>query len=321
MNTCSSSSRVARASSSPDERDDERRHPADLRRQLERPVVLALDEVGERRVAVPSVPRLAGALAHRSQVSRERSSRRSRTIRVSDSTEAGGSPVYRRPVTTTADAPAGQRSPPPAATGATGHAAAAPRRPATTGPSPTSRSRAPTIASSATYAPTVRRRIAIRAARTRPTDAGPRRPRPGSRTARASASDPDDEHVGADRPVERRAREPRRVWRRCHRGNDSRECRRPASAFDRGDDGGGNRERPQPGDRRGVPDATTGRSAATSPAGRSCCSPTPARRPGTVRTNPLAYQRDGDRIFIFGSKGGAPGAPRLVPQHRRATRR
>ena len=30
---------------------------------------------------------------------------------------------------------------------------------------------------------------------------------------------------------------------------------------------------------------------------------------GTVRTNPLAYQRDGDRIFIFGSKGGAPGHP------------
>ncbi|HYJ59924.1 MAG TPA: nitroreductase family deazaflavin-dependent oxidoreductase [Actinomycetota bacterium] len=30
---------------------------------------------------------------------------------------------------------------------------------------------------------------------------------------------------------------------------------------------------------------------------------------GTVRTNPLAYRREGDRIFIFGSKGGAPSHP------------
>lgn len=32
-------------------------------------------------------------------------------------------------------------------------------------------------------------------------------------------------------------------------------------------------------------------------------------RSGSVRTNPLAYQRQGDRIFIFGSKGGAPAHP------------
>ena len=28
-----------------------------------------------------------------------------------------------------------------------------------------------------------------------------------------------------------------------------------------------------------------------------------------VRTNPLAYRREGDRIFVFGSKGGSPADP------------
>ena len=32
-------------------------------------------------------------------------------------------------------------------------------------------------------------------------------------------------------------------------------------------------------------------------------------RTGTVRTNPLAYRREGDRIFVFGSKGGSPADP------------
>jgi deazaflavin-dependent oxidoreductase (nitroreductase family) len=30
---------------------------------------------------------------------------------------------------------------------------------------------------------------------------------------------------------------------------------------------------------------------------------------GTVRVNPLAYQADGDRFVVFGSKGGAPTNP------------
>ena len=30
---------------------------------------------------------------------------------------------------------------------------------------------------------------------------------------------------------------------------------------------------------------------------------------GTVRTNPLAYRREDDRIFIFASKGGSPHHP------------
>jgi len=30
---------------------------------------------------------------------------------------------------------------------------------------------------------------------------------------------------------------------------------------------------------------------------------------GTERTNPLAYRREGDRIFVFGSKGGSPTHP------------
>ena len=30
---------------------------------------------------------------------------------------------------------------------------------------------------------------------------------------------------------------------------------------------------------------------------------------GRVRTNPLAYTRDGDRIFVIASKGGAPTHP------------
>lgn len=33
---------------------------------------------------------------------------------------------------------------------------------------------------------------------------------------------------------------------------------------------------------------------------------------GTERTNPLAYRKEGDRIFIFGSKGGAPSHPDWV---------
>ena len=32
-------------------------------------------------------------------------------------------------------------------------------------------------------------------------------------------------------------------------------------------------------------------------------------RTGTVRVNPLAYQADGDRFVVFGSKGGAPTNP------------
>ena len=32
-------------------------------------------------------------------------------------------------------------------------------------------------------------------------------------------------------------------------------------------------------------------------------------RTGRVRTNPLAYRREGDRIFVFGSKGGSPSHP------------
>jgi deazaflavin-dependent oxidoreductase (nitroreductase family) len=35
-------------------------------------------------------------------------------------------------------------------------------------------------------------------------------------------------------------------------------------------------------------------------------------RTGTVRTNPLAYRREGDRIFVFGSKGGSPSDPDWV---------
>ena len=30
---------------------------------------------------------------------------------------------------------------------------------------------------------------------------------------------------------------------------------------------------------------------------------------GTVRVNPLAYRKDGDRFVVFGSKGGAPTNP------------
>lgn len=30
---------------------------------------------------------------------------------------------------------------------------------------------------------------------------------------------------------------------------------------------------------------------------------------GVVRTNPLAYRREGDRIFVFASKGGSPAHP------------
>jgi deazaflavin-dependent oxidoreductase (nitroreductase family) len=33
------------------------------------------------------------------------------------------------------------------------------------------------------------------------------------------------------------------------------------------------------------------------------------RRTGTLRTNPLAYRREGERIFVFASKGGAPHHP------------
>jgi deazaflavin-dependent oxidoreductase (nitroreductase family) len=32
-------------------------------------------------------------------------------------------------------------------------------------------------------------------------------------------------------------------------------------------------------------------------------------RSGTVRVNPLAYQKDGDTFIVFGSKGGAPTNP------------
>jgi deazaflavin-dependent oxidoreductase (nitroreductase family) len=32
-------------------------------------------------------------------------------------------------------------------------------------------------------------------------------------------------------------------------------------------------------------------------------------RTGTVRVNPLAYQADGDRFVVFGSKGGSPTNP------------
>lgn len=32
-------------------------------------------------------------------------------------------------------------------------------------------------------------------------------------------------------------------------------------------------------------------------------------RTGVVRTNPLAYRREGDRVFVFASKGGAPDHP------------
>jgi deazaflavin-dependent oxidoreductase (nitroreductase family) len=32
-------------------------------------------------------------------------------------------------------------------------------------------------------------------------------------------------------------------------------------------------------------------------------------RTGTERTNPLAYLREGDRVFVFASKGGSPGHP------------
>jgi deazaflavin-dependent oxidoreductase (nitroreductase family) len=32
-------------------------------------------------------------------------------------------------------------------------------------------------------------------------------------------------------------------------------------------------------------------------------------RTGTIRVNPLAYQRDGDRFVVFASKGGAPTNP------------
>src|SRR5947209_2466075 len=32
-------------------------------------------------------------------------------------------------------------------------------------------------------------------------------------------------------------------------------------------------------------------------------------RSGTVRVNPLAYRKDGDRFVVFGSKGGAPTNP------------
>ena len=32
-------------------------------------------------------------------------------------------------------------------------------------------------------------------------------------------------------------------------------------------------------------------------------------RTGTERTNPLAYRREGDRVFVFGSKGGSPADP------------
>lgn len=30
---------------------------------------------------------------------------------------------------------------------------------------------------------------------------------------------------------------------------------------------------------------------------------------GTVRTNPLAYRREGDRLFVFATKGGSPAHP------------
>jgi deazaflavin-dependent oxidoreductase (nitroreductase family) len=33
---------------------------------------------------------------------------------------------------------------------------------------------------------------------------------------------------------------------------------------------------------------------------------------GTERTNPLAFRRDDDRIFVFGSKGGSPADPDWV---------
>jgi deazaflavin-dependent oxidoreductase (nitroreductase family) len=33
------------------------------------------------------------------------------------------------------------------------------------------------------------------------------------------------------------------------------------------------------------------------------------RKTGTVRVNPLAYRADGDRLLVFGSKGGAPTNP------------
>jgi deazaflavin-dependent oxidoreductase (nitroreductase family) len=36
---------------------------------------------------------------------------------------------------------------------------------------------------------------------------------------------------------------------------------------------------------------------------------TTGARSGTERVNPLVYQADGDRIAIFGSKGGAPTHP------------
>src|SRR6266540_3511709 len=32
-------------------------------------------------------------------------------------------------------------------------------------------------------------------------------------------------------------------------------------------------------------------------------------RTGTVRVNPLAYMADGDRLVVFGSKGGSPTHP------------
>lgn len=36
---------------------------------------------------------------------------------------------------------------------------------------------------------------------------------------------------------------------------------------------------------------------------------TTGRRSGRQHTTPLVYQREGDRIFVFGSKGGAPAHP------------
>ena len=36
---------------------------------------------------------------------------------------------------------------------------------------------------------------------------------------------------------------------------------------------------------------------------------TTGARSGEERVNPLAYQRDGDRLVVFGSKGGAPRNP------------
>jgi deazaflavin-dependent oxidoreductase (nitroreductase family) len=36
---------------------------------------------------------------------------------------------------------------------------------------------------------------------------------------------------------------------------------------------------------------------------------TRGRKTGGERTNPLAYTRDGDRIFVIASKGGAPSNP------------